>query len=268
MRFPLGIFWQCTIIVVLFFLGFSTASRWTKYGVMIMSVCFSIGTFILAWPTISINVAGRTKKSFFGGSSLITYCIGNIIGSQVMRPSDAPLYRKGMTICGVMMILNIANTLVWWWHYKRENKRRDAEFLASGLTEEERDHQNFLAGETDLTDMQVSLAPCGKVEQSLTTEPSLPLHGVMALGAHLIFMGRTLGMGTGLGGLGCGVGLWVVVVRERGLVGLRFRMNVMGSSATLRRRGDHCWWRHAGRPLGRTDLRIHWPKVQKAGHVV
>lgn len=72
MRFPLGILWQCTIIVVLFFLGFAVASRWTKYGVMIMSVCFSIGTFILAWPTISINVAGRTKKSFFGGSSLIS----------------------------------------------------------------------------------------------------------------------------------------------------------------------------------------------------
>lgn len=73
-----------------------------------------------------------------------------------MRPSDAPLYRRGLTICGIMMILNIVNTLVWWWHYKRENRKREAEFLASGLTEEERDHQNFLAGETDLTDMQVS----------------------------------------------------------------------------------------------------------------
>lgn len=71
MRFPLGIFWQCTIIVVLFLLAFATnATRWQKYGVMVMSVCFSIGTFILAWPTISLNVAGRTKKSWFGATSL------------------------------------------------------------------------------------------------------------------------------------------------------------------------------------------------------
>ncbi|BEJ15965.1 hypothetical protein CspHIS471_0505700 [Cutaneotrichosporon sp. HIS471] len=155
MRFPLGIFWQCTVIVVLFFLGFADkAGKWTKYGVMVMGVSFSIGTFILAWPTISVNVAGRTKKSFFGGSSLIAYCIGNIIGSQVMRPDDAPLYRRGMTICGTVMVVNIVNSFVWWWHYKRENKKRHAEFLASGLTEEERDHQNFLAGEMDLTDME------------------------------------------------------------------------------------------------------------------
>lgn len=70
MRFPLGIFWQCTIVVVLFFLAFANADKWAKYGVMIMSVLFSIGSFILCWPTISLNVAGRTKKSFFGATSL------------------------------------------------------------------------------------------------------------------------------------------------------------------------------------------------------
>lgn len=72
-----------------------------------------------------------------------------------MRPNDAPLYRTGLSISGAVMLVNIANTFAWWWYYVRENRKRDAEFKASGLTVEERDHQNFLAGETDLTDMQV-----------------------------------------------------------------------------------------------------------------
>lgn len=70
MRFPLGIFFQCTIIFVLFFLGYAQVGRWQKWGVYMMSFLFSIGSFILAWPTISLNVAGRTKKSFFGATSL------------------------------------------------------------------------------------------------------------------------------------------------------------------------------------------------------
>lgn len=72
-----------------------------------------------------------------------------------MRPSDAPLYRMGLTISGAAMLLNLVNTGLWWWYYVRENRKRDKEFKESGLTIEERDHQNFLAGETDLTDMQV-----------------------------------------------------------------------------------------------------------------
>jgi hypothetical protein len=82
------------------------------------------------------------------------YCIGNIVGSQVMRPSDAPKYLKGLTVCAVILIVNMANTVYWWWHYVRQNRKRDAEFAESGLSDEERKHQNWLAGESDLTDIQ------------------------------------------------------------------------------------------------------------------
>lgn len=40
------------------------------------------------------------------------------------------------------------------WYYKRQNKRRDKEFAESGMTEEERELQTRLAGESGLTDKE------------------------------------------------------------------------------------------------------------------
>lgn len=100
-----------------------------------------------------------------------------------MRKEDAPLYKRGLSICGAVMLVNLANTGLWWWHYVRENKKREREFQESGLTVEERDHQNFLAGEMDLTDMQVGVPRSDRKSgrrTRLTTEPLLPVLHVIA----------------------------------------------------------------------------------------
>ncbi|BEI81330.1 hypothetical protein CcaverHIS002_0204900 [Cutaneotrichosporon cavernicola] len=154
MRFPVALIVQAVCVFVLLFAGLANVGKWAKWGVWMFSLVYSIGSFILAWPMISVNVAGRTKKSFFGATSLLVYCVGNIIGSQVMRPSDGPKYLKGLTVCAVVQILCMVNTCVWWWHYARQNRKRDAELAVSGMTEEERKHQNQLAGSSDLTDIQ------------------------------------------------------------------------------------------------------------------
>lgn len=154
MRFPIGLLACADLVFVLFFVGFANVGKWAKWGVFILSQSFSIGTFVVAWPLLSINVAGRTKKSFFAASNLLVYCVGNIVGSQVMRPSDAPLYHVGLTVCACCMLANMGNLCCWWAHYVRTNRRRLRAFEESGLTEEERNYQNYLAGETDLTDVQ------------------------------------------------------------------------------------------------------------------
>lgn len=97
-----------------------------------------------------------------------------------MRPSDAPLYHTGLTVCASAMLLNLVNTGMWWLYYVRENKKRNREFVDSGLSAEERDHQNFLAGETDLTDKQVGIVLSWESRREmeclwLTAEPLLPL---------------------------------------------------------------------------------------------
>ncbi|TXT04784.1 hypothetical protein VHUM_04052 [Vanrija humicola] len=155
-RFPLAITMQMFTFVALIYAGTDKHSgKWTKWAIWtVFSHQFAIGCFLTAWPMISLNVAGRTKKSFFGGSSLLAYCVGNIIGSQVMRPSDAPRYFKGLTVSAVFMLFSTVNLGHWWWYLWWQNKKRDEAFAASGMTLEEREHLNRVAGENDVTDLQ------------------------------------------------------------------------------------------------------------------
>lgn len=71
-----------------------------------------------------------------------------------LAAKDAPLYLTGLTAIAICMSVNILNFLGWWYYYVRVNKKRDQAFLASGLTLEQREHENRIAGETDLTDLE------------------------------------------------------------------------------------------------------------------
>lgn len=48
--------------------------------------------------------------------------------------------------------MNIVNISCWWAYYLWQNKKRDRAFAESGATLEERDYNNKIAGETDMTD--------------------------------------------------------------------------------------------------------------------
>lgn len=155
LRFPACIVFQLLPIAIFLFVGLapSSTSRWAKWGVFLPIATFSIATF-LVWPLMSVNIAGRTKKSFVGGTCLISYCVGNVVGTQIFLPKDAPKYLHGLVACAVVMAVNTANLILWWWYYVRTNRRRELEFQASGLTMEDREHANRVAGETDVTDMK------------------------------------------------------------------------------------------------------------------
>lgn len=154
LRFPLAILYQAFCAFVLLFVGLADVGRWARWGVWLFSLTYSIATFITAWPMISMNVAGRTKKSFFGASSLVIYCLGNIIGSQSFLPSDAPKYHRGLTGCAICLIASTFLTAGWWWYYSWENKRRAKHLAAQGVSEEERKHRAQVNGELDLTDLE------------------------------------------------------------------------------------------------------------------
>lgn len=68
--------------------------------------------------------------------------------------SDAPRYFKGLTVSAVFMLFSTVNLGHWWWYLWWQNKKRDQEFAASGMTIEEREHLNRVAGENDVTDLQ------------------------------------------------------------------------------------------------------------------
>lgn len=157
-RFPWAIF--CTVLCCACFLYTGLAPDrtplWTKWAVFLFSMVFATAMFLL-WPLMSINVAGRTKKAWLSATSLMTYCVGNIVGSLIFVPSDAPRYLKGLTACAIIMMANCVLMCTWWWYYARVNRKRERDFLASGMSLEERDYQLKLAGEQDMTDIEVSV---------------------------------------------------------------------------------------------------------------
>lgn len=70
---------------------------------------------------------------------------------------DAPLYLHGMTACAIVMAVNAVNLALWWRYYVTTNRTREAAFKDSGLSDEDRAHETRIAGETDMTDKQVSV---------------------------------------------------------------------------------------------------------------
>lgn len=77
---------------------------------------------------------------------MITFTAGNIIGSQIFRPSDAPRYLDGMAGCAISLLLTMVFVLLWPLYYRMENKRRDKALVASVLYVEEQEYQRMLAG--------------------------------------------------------------------------------------------------------------------------
>lgn len=165
-RFPLAIASQIIGAGVWMFVGTAPQdmNRWAKWGVFLFCNIFVMCLFGL-WPMMSLNVAGRTKKSFIGATCFIAFCVGNIAGkhtahtpltsgSQIFPAQDAPTYRPGLISSSVILLLNAVNIALWWHYCWKENKRRDRERFASGISEEQHLYENRLAGELDFTDIQ------------------------------------------------------------------------------------------------------------------
>ncbi|SPO04328.1 related to allantoate transport protein [Cephalotrichum gorgonifer] len=106
-------------------------SKWTHHAALPV-VGYSItgffgGTVSLIITIAMSNVAGQTKKSFMAATVFVAYCVGNIVGPQLIKSqSKADHYPQlwlGLIICYVICIL-AATTL--YFVLRAENKRREA----------------------------------------------------------------------------------------------------------------------------------------------
>lgn len=93
------------------------------------------------------NVAGATKKSCTAAAIFVAYCVGNIVGPQLVRTESLgrhyPELWLGLIICYVIVVV-LAGVL--WVLIRRENARRER----SGVDEGEREKWAF----RDLTDRE------------------------------------------------------------------------------------------------------------------
>ncbi|ESZ89986.1 MFS allantoate transporter [Sclerotinia borealis F-4128] len=97
---------------------------------------------------ISSNIAGYTKKTTVAALYLVAYCVGNIIGPQIFRPTDAPRYMPAeitIIVCYGVCAFDVAFIS---WYYNRMNKKNEAIRAAPGYRK--LDKQEFL----DLTDKE------------------------------------------------------------------------------------------------------------------
>ncbi|KAI4246301.1 MAG: hypothetical protein L6R40_001969 [Gallowayella cf. fulva] len=93
------------------------------------------------------NVAGATKKSFMAGTIFVAYCVGNVVGPQLIKTQTLkrhyPELWLGLMICYCIVII-LAITL--YFHLRAENRKKDA----LPQDETERDKMAF----RDLTDKE------------------------------------------------------------------------------------------------------------------
>ncbi|KAJ6485043.1 CNF01220-like protein [Mycena vitilis] len=154
-RFPLMTFSVLPPFIGLLSIGLlpESTNKWVKWGLYNMTSTFTAPTF-LVWTLIPLNVAGRTKKTVISGSTFVSYCAGQMIGTQVFRAADAPRYIKGLTVISVVFGVQIVVTIAWKLYYNLENARRDRAQVAAGISDLENEENNKHAGVADKTDLE------------------------------------------------------------------------------------------------------------------
>ncbi|KAK8038306.1 MFS transporter [Apiospora phragmitis] len=103
---------------------------------------------------ISSNVAGRTKKTVVSSLTLIAYCGGNMAGAQVFQTKDAPRYLAGTITCSACFGGQIIVIALWMLWYMYENRPRDREAAAAGISKEKQERLGRELGEADKTDRE------------------------------------------------------------------------------------------------------------------
>ncbi|KAL3423659.1 allantoate transport protein [Phlyctema vagabunda] len=131
--------------------GMIWKSTWSYHAATPVAGYSIIGTFgavVSLIITVGMsNVAGQTKKSFMAATIFVAYCVGNIVGPQLIKSQTKirhyPELWLGLIICYCITIVSAATLYLI---LARENRRREI----LDLNEVDRDKLAF----QDLTDKQ------------------------------------------------------------------------------------------------------------------
>lgn len=110
---------------------------------------YAIG-MVTVLASITSDAAGHTKKVTVSATFLVSYCIGNVIGPQTFRASDAPQYQPARVTMVACMAIATADLFLLLLVNLRENKRRDKFQAENPSSKIAPDNVEFL----DLTDFE------------------------------------------------------------------------------------------------------------------
>ncbi|KAH8689183.1 putative allantoate permease [Talaromyces proteolyticus] len=103
--------------------------RDNKHGLLAAYYVFYTywGPYVLSTSLPMANTSGHSKKLTMNAIYFLAYCVGNIVGPQLFRSSDAPAYShgyEGLLACLVVAIVSIS---AYGFLCHMENRRRDRE---------------------------------------------------------------------------------------------------------------------------------------------
>ncbi|WWC69114.1 uncharacterized protein I206_103050 [Kwoniella pini CBS 10737] len=143
----------CTIAAVLICLAgtimlkqIPRSNKGGSLAALFIMYCYWAPYIIFGSSIIYANVSGTSKKVAVYGISYWGYCVGNLIGPQTFRATEAPLYKSAvlsMLIFYCLSIVFIALYGVLCWQANKKKEKQEAEWIASraddGIAEEWKD---------------------------------------------------------------------------------------------------------------------------------
>lgn len=119
---------QSISVMAMCLLAFMPDNQAAGLAGLYILIIYPVG-FICILSSVASNTAGHTKKVTVNATLLIGYCVGNLIGPQTFRASDAPSYTPAKVSMVVLFFIAIGLNGVLMWVNYRENKKRDEEGL-------------------------------------------------------------------------------------------------------------------------------------------
>ncbi|GAB7356839.1 hypothetical protein MBLNU459_g7713t1 [Dothideomycetes sp. NU459] len=109
--------------------------KWARTAAVWLVLCIP-ASYAIMLSLISSNVAGYSKKLTCSAMSFILWCVGNIVGPQLFKATEAPRYQTGtrgmlVAIC-LVEVLTIALGVYYYLVNKSRDRRVAAQAAVSG----------------------------------------------------------------------------------------------------------------------------------------
>ncbi|GFG06226.1 uncharacterized transporter C460.05 [Aspergillus udagawae] len=131
--------------------GLPATNKWGR--LVALWLCYFQGLgFSMSLTVVSSNVAGYTKKQVTGALLFTGYCVGNIIGPQTFKESEAPRYRSAYIAMLVGYVVKLVSITALYVYMYSENRRRDRMSLEE--SDGDRGIENGMLDQTEIDNKQ------------------------------------------------------------------------------------------------------------------
>ncbi|KAK6442033.1 hypothetical protein LTR95_001745 [Oleoguttula sp. CCFEE 5521] len=132
--------------------GLPASMKWGR--LVALWLCYFQGLgFSISLTIVSSNVSGSTKKQLTSAILFTGYCIGNCIGPQTFRDSEAPRHPSAYIAMLVGYSVKLTAVIVLYIYMWMINKKRDRAAVLEGESSEEIERAAIDRGMHDVTEL-------------------------------------------------------------------------------------------------------------------